>query len=264
MMMRNTFKHTKSNTIHRRFPSTVFPLAIILSLALFIPSTSAKITRNVPKLDRNTWANHDQEFFSSIHPAWKDFTAGLTNPEQFATDYNAMLANFLESKPEFQEEAKEYFRHNPPSSNSLEQARKLKNSLRKRAKKQNTTDEDRAAANQALRHYNFLLKEQKAKNDAKETNDQEKAYRKNFHKFAKDITNDTFGQPSVTPTYSRDIANNFYMNKYSSPVVIDPTKLNWFPEVTQPSSQYNLNPYRPQDIKNCDTAKEAGCVSTAM
>ena len=111
--------------------------------------TDARLCRNVPKIEKTSWARYDQEFSTNIHFSWKSFTK-----VEFATDYNSMLASFLESKTEFQEEAKEFFKHDPPSSDNIDQARKIKNLLRKKAKKKEATDEDKAKANQALRNYN--------------------------------------------------------------------------------------------------------------
>jgi hypothetical protein len=67
---------------------------------------------------------------------------------------------------------------------------------------------------------------------------------------AKDITNGTFDEPNVTPAYDVNKANDFYSNKYSEPVIIDPSKLIWFPKVDPPTVQYDQTPYKPKDIKN--------------
>ena len=74
--------------------------------------------------------------------------------------------------------------------------------------------------------------------------------KKNFFKTAKDITNDTFDEPSVTPAFDIRKANDFYANKYSEPVVIDPNKLVWFPKVDPPTVPYDQTPFKPRDIKH--------------
>ena len=81
---------------------------------LFSNESDAKICRSFPKIDQQSWNKYDQEFSSNIHSSWKEFTKGEVSPAQFATNYNAMLASFLESKVEFQEDVKEFFKHNPP------------------------------------------------------------------------------------------------------------------------------------------------------
>ena len=158
-------------------------LVTILCISVFSTNvTDAKICRNLPKLDSLTWNRYDHEFFGNIHPSWTAFTQGEMSPADFATDYNAMLASFLESKEEFQEEVKEFFKHKPPTNNSLENARKLKNLLRKKAKKKDATDDDKAKANQALRQYNYLLNLERSKAESKKAKLEEKAFRKIFIK----------------------------------------------------------------------------------
>ena len=78
---------------------------------------------------------------------------------------------------------------------------------------------------------------------------QEKEYRNNFHRFAKEITNGTFEQPSVNPSYSLDAGNQFYKKKYSKSVEIDFAKLSWFHKVDQPQEAYDLTPYTQKDIE---------------
>ena len=113
----------------------LFIVTILCTSTLSSYLTDAKICRNLPKLDNNIWNRYDHEFFGNVHPSWTSFTKGELSPAQFATDYNAMLASFLESKTEFQEEVKEFFRCNPPTSDNLDEARKLKNLLRKTLRK---------------------------------------------------------------------------------------------------------------------------------
>ena len=235
----------------------------VLFMVVFITTikpSAGKICRNIPKIDKTLWNRYDQEFFGTIHPSWRLFCKGEVSVTQFATDYNTQLASFLESKPEFQEEVKQFFKHNPPSEKTLKEAKKLKNELRKKARKKDATEEDKAKANQALRTYNYILKIQKQKDDLAKERKQEKAYRKNFYKTAKDIANGTFGQPTVSPNFDINIANNFYTKKYSEPVVIDPSKLNWFPNVNVPLHPYNQSPYKPRDIKEALSKK---CSSSA-
>ena len=123
---------------------------ISLCVSLFSHDVDARICRNVPKIDKKAWARYDQEFSNNIYSSWKSFTKGESSPAQFATEYNSMLASFLESKVEFQEETREFFKHNPPSNENLENAKKLKNNLRKQAKKKDATEEDKAKANPHL------------------------------------------------------------------------------------------------------------------
>jgi hypothetical protein len=101
---------------------------------------------------------------------------------------------------------------------------------------------------QALRHFNFLQVEESRKSEAGEIKKQEKAYKDDFHKFAKAITKGTYGKPTVRPTFSCEEANKFYSDKYSTHTTVDPNELLWFPEVSLPTVPYDLSPYTPEDI----------------
>ena len=70
----------------------------------------------------------------------------------------------------------------------------MKNELEKKARQKAATAEDRSLATQALRHYDFLLKESNRDNEANEIKEQERQYKRNFHKFAKDVVNGSYGK----------------------------------------------------------------------
>ena len=83
-----------------------------------------------------------------------------------------------------------------------------------------------------------------------------KAYKNNFWKAAKDITNGTFNQPKITPTFDKEMADKFYKDKYETPTEIDPTSLHWWLPVDTPSSQYDMTPYKPGDVKRTHRNKK--------
>ena len=228
----------------------VFKMTIhIVVLSLVSEGTEARLCRSLPKIDASTWSRYDLEFgarFSSIHHS---LSSSDISPVFAAEQFSTLLTQFLESKPDLVEEAKEFFAHNPEAHSDLESARKLKNLLKKKSKRTDATPEDKAKAKQALRHYSFLLKKHKENLEEAEVRKHEKAYKKNFFKYAKEITHGTFGQPSSSPTYTKAEADTFYSQKYTSPVHIDKSKLSWFPSVQPPANTYNLTPYRPRDIK---------------
>ena len=112
----------------------------------------------------------------------------------------------------------------------IKDARKLKNSLNKNAMKKGATEEDKTLACQALRHYNFLLNEEKKKIEWKDIIEQKKAYSKDFFKFDKETTKGIYGKPKVSPSFSNSTANIHYKEKYSTQTHNDTTKLDWFPQ----------------------------------
>ena len=87
--------------------------------------------------------------------------------------------------------------------------------------------------------------------------EQDKWYRQNFWKTARDVTNGTFGDAQSTPTYDKSIADEFYKSRYENPVDIDFEKLKWFPSVEAPSVPYDLSPYTPKDIRSALSKKNS-------
>ena len=197
----------------------------------------------------DVWKDYDTEFAQLLIPLHDKLTNNEIKPDEAATMFNNMLTKFLETKPTLVKEVKSFYKHKPTSMKKLEDAKKLKILLEKKARQKDATDEDKSLACQALRHYDYLLKEQKTTDEAKEKIKQEKDFRTNFYKFAKDVTNGTYGQPPVEPTFSCEEANNFYKNRYSTEVTIKYNELNWFPEVPTPHTPYDLSPYSSKDVK---------------
>ena len=93
------------------------------------------------------------------------------------------------------------------------------------------------------------------KNKAIKIREQERQYKRNFHKFAKDVVNGSYGKESLEPTYSESTAFNYYKDKYSKEVQIDLNKLDWFPKVQPPSIPYNLEPYTAEDVREALKSK---------
>ena len=121
--------------------------------------------------------------------------------------------------------------------------------LNKKARQKDASENDRLAACETNRLHNYMLTLQKERNKAKLTIAQEKAYRKDFWKTAREVTNDTFGDPTLGPTYNKDTANSHYKNKYEKDVPINFEDLSWFPNVEAPTVNYNRNPYTPRDVR---------------
>ena len=210
---------------------------------------STRITRNPPSLSKEAWADIDTEFMHINQELWDRYRTKTEEPEQFIADLNLNLAEFLKSKSEFQHDVKEFYKHSKPGNDDLEEIKKKKNMLNKKARQKDASEDDKLAACEINRMYNYLLKLQKEKDKSKLTISQEKAYRKDFWKTAKDITNDTFGDPSPGPTFTKDTANSHYKNKYEKEVPINFDDLSWFPKVEAPKVNYNMSPYTPKDVR---------------
>ena len=214
-----------------------------------------KLTRNPPLLEKETWKKYDVEFSDLNEETWSKLRKGELSANEYIEQLNTALASFLESKEEFQQEVKEFFKHKTSKSNPLEEMKKKKIELNKKAKTPNATAEDRSNASQAIRTYNHMQKISKEKEHVKLAKKEEKEYRNNFWKTAKDVTNGSFGREESTPTFDKATADKFYKERYEKSVEIDPEELKWFPKVKEPTVPYNLSPYKPKDVKKALSKK---------
>ena len=215
------------------------------------------LKRNPPKIESDVWEKYNKEFSEMNKAEWTEFTRGQSTPEEYVSNINVMLAGFLLSKVEFQKHTAKFFKHNPINEDPLEDMRKHKIHLNKEAKKKDATNEIKEQAKQSIRVYSHMLKLHKEKKMSALAREEDKSYRKNFWKTAKDVTNGTFGDPESTPTFDKAIADQFYKEQYEKPVTIDFDKLKWFPRVEAPSIPYDLSPYTPKDIRSALSKKNS-------
>ena len=190
----------------------MFTLTFVLSMNIL--STESRLSRSIPDLNLAEWSKLDMEFMQTASHIHHGVAKGDIEPAEGASEYTKLLSNFLESKPAFQDEKTDYYKKNPPST--VEEARKQKNRLRKIMKKHDATEEDRTNFHEALRFYNFLLKEKKRKDHVNKTKKNEKLFKSNFYKFAKKACSGTLDSEQISPSYSKDQADRFYSSRYST------------------------------------------------
>ena len=142
--------------------------------------SNIQIIRSPPNLTKETWEEINTEFAILNRESWNKLRTRNNNPEEFITDLNTTLANFLKSKPEFQHEAKQFFEKHKEKSHNVEDMKEKKILLCKKAKQKDATDEDKQAACEAVRMYNYMLNMQKEKDLTKLAQEQENSYRKDF------------------------------------------------------------------------------------
>ena len=114
-----------------------------LTIDIILNPLFSKNMQESPKARQQNRYDHEIGFLtSSLHHKLGN---GEIAPEHAAKEFNSCLSSFLESKEEFQDEVREYFEHNPEATKSIEDARKLKYKLRKKAKQPNATTEDKGS-----------------------------------------------------------------------------------------------------------------------
>ena len=209
-----------------------------------------KINKNPPQLDKETWAKMDTEFMKLNQDSWDKLKNKTVEPETYIEELNNMLTGFLLTKDEFKYETKEYFKHSQTGTDNIDEIKEQKNILNKKAKQKDATEEDKIAAKESIRLYNYVLKLKQEKDHTKLAIEQQKAYKKDFWKTARDVTNGSFGKQSTGPTFDKPTADKYYKSKYEHKVPVNLEDLKWFPKVDAPSIEYNLKPYTPKDIKH--------------
>ena len=194
------------------------------------------------------WEQINIDFSRKYNPIHVKLLKEEAKPADVAAQFNEMLADLLKSNSIVKNKIKKYFKHKAESTTTIDEAKELKNKLKKKAQAPYANKEDKSNACEALRYYNLLLKKKNEKQETKEIKEQEKSYKKNFHKFAKETTKGTYNKPPVVPTFSKEEANQHYLSKYSTEVKIDLDQLSWFPDVLPPSTPYDLSPYTAEEI----------------
>jgi hypothetical protein len=239
-------------------------LSIFLALSSFVKFAA-------PKLERDEWNDLNNNLKSKLNPI-NFHLSRATNPEDIVTlgdQANIVIREFLLEHPEVFEATEtgnnsKYTKHQPKS---IEEATKLKKHLKKIANGQNATENDRKRFRLALRAISDLKKAQKRLDSAKTAKHQESLYLKNKWPFAKKAVKGTLDSKPEPPGFTKVQADQFYPETYSNPKIIDPTKLNWFPNlpVTPADDNYqsfNMEPIRPRDVKqtlkNCNKNSSPG------
>ena len=169
---------------------------------------------------------------------------------------NVILRDFLLEHPEAFEvvdpnKKSEFIKHN---SKTLEEAIRIKNTLRKVIKRSDATTDDRKKFRLALSAIRDLRKLEQKKELLKTARHQEELYFKNKWDFARKACNGTLEKAAEIPTFDKATADQFYQSTYSIPKTIDLSALNWFPHLPVNSDDesfnaFSMDPFRPRDIK---------------
>ena len=213
----------------------------------------------IPTFCSDEWGTHDSSIRHLLNPIHFDLSSGDISPNEAADRFSSTLTDYFGEHTEFVKEQKSnsYIAHKPKT---LAEARKRKNVLRKKAFSKHATPEDKQLFRQAVRTVSFLNKQGKKKTELKTTAYHEKQYRTDFWGYSKKIVQDTYGKQSPGPTFSKESADIYYPQKYSSKHDLDPAKLTWFPYVHVPDEHhvpYNMSSIKPKDIKAILKQKKA-------
>ena len=212
-----------------------------------------------PPHSKSQWQEIDSELKGLISPIHFGLANNVITPQDAGTQFSMTVHDFLKSKPEFIQEISEKREYQKNRPKTLEEAKQIKNSLRKKLQKKDATPEDRKKFGQSVRYHNFLLHEQRNRDKENARKHQEKMYHDNFWEFSKKVTRGQLDQPVLKPTFDKNIADRYYQHTYATAPAFDSTSLNWFPYLTIPPSPvtFNLSPIKPKEIKRILSQKKS-------
>ena len=222
--------------------------AIFLSLLSFVRYTTP------PSVDKSEWTRLNCLLKQRLAPL--HFEIGrCTDPEdlgKLGDQLSVEVANFcIENKELFEEELKSTSKAFVPHDNrTIAQLETLKKHLRKEAFREGANPEKKKEFHNCLKAISELKKREKHLNDIKTGAFQEQKFHKNKFKFAKEVSNGTFGEDNIQPTFSKTKGNEFYPATYSVPRQINLPDLHWFPPLPPLVSQFDNSPFKPKDVRN--------------
>ena len=221
---------------------------IVISSMCLIDEVEAR-QFDIPVLGANQWNDINHDLASALAPLHFDLSNDLISPKVGGELFTDTLVEFLKSIPDIScRKSKTYQAHSPKT---LANAKKLKNTLRKKAFSPSGTDEDRKAFHDAIKTVSYLKKMERKKNKEKQTEFEEKQFLNNFWSFAKRCAEGRISTDPARPTFGEAAANKYYPNKYSVASHIDTTNLNWFPYIDADRAfTFDMSPIRPRDIKH--------------
>ena len=215
---------------------------------------------NIPSLTQDIWNTHDKSLKTLLAPLHHELSSNVISPKIAGDQFAEITRNFLATNDEFLQDEKnaEYIKHAPKT---LEQARKAKNALRKKAMKKDATPEDRKEFRSAIKAHSALKTLIKKKEKHKQISHQENLYRQDFWRFSKKRCQGSIDDAIQKPTFSKTTADDYYPNKYSTAKPLVDEKIRWFPNVPSESTDapisFDLNPIRPKLIKHILSNKKA-------
>jgi len=230
--------HTNTSTMPRAPVTTQSGLTSFLSVLKFIAPCW---------IDNNSWTHHNQALSDKLAPLHAALANDITPPDLAGDILIEETINYLKSNPDFaasNKQSKSYI----SNSKSLEKAKSLKNKLRKAAK-QSKDPNDQKAFYKALRTYNVLNRNRQKSDKLKCSKHQESLFQDNFWNFSKSVCNGTFGKEQTVPNFDQSIANQYYPGKYSVPQPLNNQALHWYPEITAPQHNFDLNPILPKHVR---------------
>ena len=110
---------------------------------------------------------------------------------------------------------------------------------------------------EAIRTHSQLVRLRERGRRRNDEASQEKSLFKDFWAFSKSAVAGGVGKEKSTPSFSKEVADEWFSQRYSTHVPIDRDAVSWFPTLQVPTTPFNAAPVRPKDVKEILQRKKA-------
>ena len=205
-----------------------------------------------PQLSPDQWDHINDEIRMALQPLHHELASNHALPDQVGDDLITILQEYFNSSGLFSSNSsKSNTAFKRRTSKTLQEAKRLKNSLRKTAFHANASREDRSKFYDALHAYTFLKKKQSDNDQQRSTKYEESRFRKDFWSFSRKVVNNELYHQDSDPAFTKDLADEYYTSRYaSSPPAIDVDALGWMGGPPEAACPFDMSPVKPKDIKN--------------
>ena len=211
------------------------------------------------ELDKHHWQTIDSELKDKTKHVHFGLSNNVLSPMQASEEYTEILVKYFKEKPDFIQQAAGAPGHIKTVPKTIDDARSLKSSLRKQLQANNGDAKTKKLFAESVRYHNFLVKEKRKSDASNKLRDNEKQFRTNFWQFSKKACKGTLNEKPKKPTFSKEIADEFYPNTYSYAPQFNHASLNWFPYLSVPAepTPFDHSPFKPKHIKDILSSKKS-------
>ena len=216
----------------------------------------------LPPLNAGEWALHDSALKTRLGPLHFALSNNVLTPSEAARDFSTLLADFLGGIDVFKGGEGSGGRGGNRGVDISDEAFRLAKLEKKRLRRlvfgrgRRVDQGLRAQFYQAVKAYSYIRNEREKRQRERDTRGQEKSYLKNFWAFSKKAVSGMIGKEEERPAFDMAFANEWYKNRYSTPVPLSQEAVNWFPRLPEVDKEFDMGPIRPRDVKSVLSKKK--------
>ena len=238
----------------------IYFFALALSLA-FVGECDGRLV--LPQLGVRDWKQHDSALKTRLGPLHSALSADAITPSEAAREFSSTVADFLGGIDVFKGGEGRGRRGGGGNIDITDEAFRQAKLEKKRLQRlvfgrNRRVDQGlRAQFYQALKTLSFIKNAREKRQRERDTRGQEKSFLKNFWAFSKKTVNDLIGKDEERPSFDKAFADEWYKNRYSTPVSLSQQAVSWFPRLPEADKDFNMGAIRPRDVRSVLSGKKA-------